>query len=239
MTETTQTEAKIVEAGEYVLGVMTDAERQDFERRLNQDPELAKEVSSWTEHFAAMSRKFEQEPVNAKVWAKVDRSIAMAGEKASASTASPFAWLWKGWAVAASAAAVVLGVQLLGASQELNDGPRYVAVMKSPDKTTEWLVEARPNDTIRVYQIGGLPIEGNPANMGKSLQLWTKAPTDSGPTSLGLMELGKPLELPADMLPKLVEQQLFEVTLEPAGGSPLGNRPSGEIMFIGTAVALN
>ena len=150
MTETTQTEAKIVEAGEYVLGVMTDAERQDFERRLNQDPELAKEVSSWTEHFAAMSRKFEQEPVNAKVWAKVDRSIAMAGEKASASTASPFAWLWKGWAVAASAAAVVLGVQLLGASQELNEGPRYVAVMKSPDKTTEWLVEARPNDTIRV-----------------------------------------------------------------------------------------
>ncbi|MFP5482345.1 MAG: hypothetical protein ACLGGW_03605, partial [Gammaproteobacteria bacterium] len=94
MTETTQTEAMIVEAGEYVLGVMTDAERQDFERRLNQDPELAKEVSSWTEHFAAMSRKFEQEPVSAKVWAKVDRSIAMAGEKTASAVAAPFAWLW-------------------------------------------------------------------------------------------------------------------------------------------------
>lgn len=237
MTET-QTEARIIEAGEYVLGVMADAERQEFERRLNQEPELAKEVAYWTEHFAAMSRKLEHEPVNPKVWTRVDQSVGAKG-KTELPVASPFAWLWKGWAVAASAAVVVLGVQLLGASQELNSGPRYVAVMKSPDKTTEWLVEARANDTIRVYQIGGLPIEGNPAKMGKSLQLWTKAPTDAGPTSLGLMELGKPLELPADMLPKLVEQQLFEVTLEPAGGSPLGNKPSGEVMFIGTAVALN
>jgi anti-sigma-K factor RskA len=52
------------------------------------------------------------------------------------------------------------------------------------------------------------------------------------------MEWGKPMVVRADKLPELVEKQLFEVTLEPAGGSPLGNRPSGEIMFIGTAVAL-
>ncbi len=89
MTETTQTEAKIVEAGEYVLGVMTDAERQDFERRLNQDPDLAREVSSWTEHFAAMSRKFDQEPVSPKVWARVDRSIATVGERAASPAAPP------------------------------------------------------------------------------------------------------------------------------------------------------
>lgn len=236
MTES-QTEARIIEAGEYVLGVMTGAERLEFERRLNQEPDLALEVSKWTDHFATMSRKFDQEPVSPAVWAKVNRSVS-GSEPLQNKFSSSLNWLWKGWAVAASAAVVVLGVQLLGASQELNSGPRYVAVMKSPDKSTEWLVEARQNDTIRVYQIGGLPIEGNPSHMGKSLQLWTKAPTDSGPTSLGLMELGKPMELPADMLPKLVEQQLFEVTLEPKDGSPLVNRPTGPVMFIGTAVAL-
>lgn len=235
MTET-QTEAKIIEAGEYVLGVMTDVERAEFERRLNQEPDLAKEVANWTEHFAAMSRRLDQEPVNPKVWTRVDRSVETG--KGAAAPASPFAWLWKGWAVAASAAVVVLGVQLLGASQGTDSAPRYVAVMKSPDKTTEWLVEAMPDDTIRVYQIGNLPIEGNPANMGKTLQLWTKAPTDEAPTSLGLMEWGKPMVVRGDKLPDLVEKQLFEVTLEPAGGSPLGNQPSGEIMFIGNAVAL-
>lgn len=234
MTET-QAEARIIEAGEYVLGVMTDAERFDFEQRLSQEPELALEVKNWTEHFAAMSQRLDQAPVNPQVWAKVDRSV---GQANAATSASPLAWLWKGWAVAASAAVVVLGVQLLGASQGTNDAPRYVAVMKSPDKTTEWLVEAMADDTIRVYQIGNLPIEGNPANMGKTLQLWTKAPTDPAPTSLGLMEWGKPMVVRADKLPDLVEKQLFEVTLEPAGGSPLGNQPSGEIMFIGNAVAL-
>lgn len=236
MTET-QAEARIIEAGEYVLGVMTDAERLEFERRLTQEPELALEVKSWTEHFAAMSQRLEQAPVSPQVWAKVDRSVKV-GSAVAPVAASPLAWLWKGWAVAASAAVVVLGVQLLSASQGTSDAPRYVAVMKSPDKTTEWLVEAMADDTIRVYQIGNLPIEGNPANMGKTLQLWTKAPSDPAPTSLGLMEWGKPMVVRADKLPDLVEKQLFEVTLEPAGGSPLGNQPSGEIMFIGNAVAL-
>ncbi len=232
-----QTEANVVEAGEYVLGVMTDAERDEFERRLNQEPELANEVKQWTEHFVRMSRNLPRQAVAPSVWKRVEATLWPA--PMAKAVGDGLAWLWKGWALAASAAAVVLGVQFFQASQQISDGPRYVAVMKSPDKSTEWLVEARPNATVRVYQIGGLPIEGDPAAMGKSLQLWTKAPSDAGPTSLGLMELGKPLEIPADMLPALVDQQLFEVTLEPAGGSPLGNRPSGEIMFIGTAVALN
>ena len=102
MTES-QTEAKVIEAGEYVLGVMTDAERQDFERRLNQDPELAKEVVYWTDHFAAMSRNLKQEPVSPRVWSQVDRSLT-ASKGSGLMESSPFAWLWKGWAVAASAA---------------------------------------------------------------------------------------------------------------------------------------
>lgn len=238
MTES-QSETRVVEAGEYVLGVMADAERQDFERRLNQDPELAKEVERWTEHFVAMSRNLDQESVRPQVWSRLNETLKAGDSVAARTSAWSLSWLWKGWAVAASTAVFVLAWQLLGtAGVGPDEGPRYVAVMKSPDKTSEWLVEARPNKTIRVYQIGGLPIEGDPKHMGKSLQLWTKAPTDSGPTSLGLMELGKPMELPADMLPQLVDQQLFEVTLEPKDGSPLGNKPTGPVMFIGNAVAL-
>lgn len=238
MTES-QTEARIIEAGEYVLGVMTDAERQAFEQRLNQEPELAKEVQQWTEHFSAMSRRLPQQAVNPAVWVKVTRSLDAGTRAEPVAPAPALSWLWKGWALAASGAAVALGVQLFMASQEINQGPRYVAVMNSMDKSTEWLVEARPDDMVRVYQIGGLPIEGDPVTMGKSLQLWTKAPTDSAPTSLGLVELGKPMALPSDMMPKVMDQQWFAVTLEPAGGSPLGNKPTGEVMFRGTAVALN
>ncbi|HEX4844537.1 MAG TPA: anti-sigma factor [Limnobacter sp.] len=236
MTES-QAEAKVVEAGEYVLGVMSDAERQDFERRMAQDPELASEVRQWTEHFSAMSRKLEQQPVNPAVWHRVHASLGKPNSQEAA--AGPFAWLWKGWAIAASAAVFVLAMNLNSQPAQEAQGPRYVAVMKSPDKSTEWLVEARPGGMLRVYQIGGLPIEGNPQAMGKSLQLWTKAPSDAAPTSLGFLKLGEPLELPADALHTLVDRQLFEVTLEPEQGSPYPDKPTGPVMFIGTAVALN
>ncbi|WP_370263684.1 anti-sigma factor domain-containing protein [Limnobacter sp.] len=238
MTES-QADAKVVEAGEYVLGVMSDAERQEFERRMAQDPELAAEVRQWTEHFAAMSRKLEQQPVSPTVWQRVSQSLDRQSPPPNhSSSQGTWAWLWKGWAVAASAAVLVLAMQVGQQAATEQAGPRYVAVMKSPDKSSEWLVEARPKGMLRVYQIGGLPIEGDPSAMGKSLQFWTKAPGDATPTSLGFVKLGEPLELPADVLHKLVDQQLFEVTLEPEQGSPYGNRPSGPVMFIGSAVAL-
>ncbi|HEX4879874.1 MAG TPA: anti-sigma factor [Limnobacter sp.] len=231
-----QAEARVVEAGEYVLGVMSDAERQDFEQRMAQDPSLANEVKQWTEHFSAMSRRLAQEQVNPAVWGRVSASL----EKSASAVeqTNPLAWLWKGWAIAASAAVLVLAFNLNTQPVQEPQGPRYVAVMKSPDKSTEWLVEARSGGVLRVYQIGGLPIEGNPSTMGKSLQLWTKAPQDKAPTSLGFVKLGEPLELPAQTLHALMEQQLFAVTLEPEQGSPYADRPSGPVMFAGTTVAL-
>lgn len=237
MTESAE-ETRTVEAGEYVLGVMTAQERQAFEVRLNQEPALAEAVKTWTEHFANMSRNLEQVPVSPTVWARVNQSMQKT-EAAGANRQSWFApWFVKTWAIAASVVAVALAVPILNGGTAANNGPHYVAVLKSPDKSTEWLVEALPNDTVRVYQIGSLPIEGNPAAMGKSLQLWTKAPTDSAPTSLGLMELGKSMVLPASALPTLVDEQLFVVTLEPKMGSPYSNKPTGDVMFIGEAVAL-
>jgi anti-sigma-K factor RskA len=41
--------------------------------------------------------------------------------------------------------------------------------------------------------------------------------------------------VPLDKLPPLESNQLFELTLEPASGSPIG-KPTGPIQFIGRAV---
>jgi anti-sigma-K factor RskA len=38
-------------------------------------------------------------------------------------------------------------------------------------------------------------------------------------------------------LPALGPQQLFEITLEPDGGSPI-DRPTGPILFVGSTVAI-
>jgi anti-sigma-K factor RskA len=53
--------------------------------------------------------------------------------------------------------------------------------------------------------------------------------------SLGLVKQGQTLRIPIDKLPPLEPDQLFELTLEPENGSPIG-RPTGPIQFIGRAV---
>ena len=75
---------------------------------------------------------------------------------------------------------------------------------------------------------------------GRTLQFWTKAPGAAGPSSLGLVrttDAGGAIELPLERLPDLRPEQLFEITLEPEGGSPI-DRPTGPILYIGRAVQL-
>lgn len=55
--------------------------------------------------------------------------------------------------------------------------------------------------------------------------------------SLGLVKPGQTIKIPRDKLPPLQPNQLFELTLEPVKGSPIGS-PTGPIQFIGRAVKI-
>ncbi len=55
--------------------------------------------------------------------------------------------------------------------------------------------------------------------------------------SQGLVKPGEPVRIPLDKLPPLEPNQLFELTLEPKTGSPIG-KPTGPIQFIGRAVKM-
>lgn len=233
---------RVIEAGEYVLGVMPEGERSAFETRLNQDPELAREVRNWTEQFTRMAANIPAaSAVNPAVWTGVAARIQNPSARAGKAGLSGW-WgrLVQGWAVAASVVAVVLSVQVLGGAEPATGGARYVAIMKSPDNSTEWLVEAAPDNMVRIYQLGGSPVQGGAAGVqGKSLQLWTKGPSDATVRAVGLVELGKPWVLPAQALSGLTDQQLFAVSLEPAGGSPYADKPTGPVVLAGKTVALN
>ena len=52
--------------------------------------------------------------------------------------------------------------------------------------------------------------------------------------SVGLLEAMRNLDLSVRGLPTASVDQLFEITLEPAGGSPTG-RPTGPILMKGNA----
>ncbi|GLR25422.1 anti-sigma factor [Limnobacter litoralis] len=235
-----QTDLKHMDAGEYVLGVLSDSERRDFEARMAQDPALTRAVQDWTDHFATLSTRIDAPPAPGGVWRRISSSLDTEGNKSSIGSSRWLSTLWKGWAVGATVALVGVSSQLFSVH---SPAARYVAILKNPQPggnldQGEWLVEAQANGTVALYQIGRLPLQTPPQEQGKSLQFWTKEPGAKGPTSLGLVELGKPLVLPASALPALMDQQLFEVTLEPRNGSPY-DKPSGPVLLVGRAVALN
>lgn len=169
-----------------------------------------------------------------------DGTAANGGASGAAARGAANDPLWqrlRRWQIAsglAIAAVLVLASLLVLRPPPAAQAERYLAVLQAPDsKTTGWIVEATAGGSVRLVPVG--PAAQVPP--GKVLQFWTKGEREAGPTSLGLIEPGQVTELPADKLPLLEARQLFELTLEPEGGSPIG-RPTGPILFVGSTVRI-
>ena len=82
-------------------------------------------------------------------------------------------------------------------------------------------VNIKAGGMLRLTPVGDTP----PVPAGRALQFWTKPQGAAGPTSLGLVRPGQPVQMAVTRLPGVGAQQLFEITLEPENGSPIG-RPA-------------
>lgn len=241
------------EAGEYVLGTLNAAERQAFEAAMAQDEGLRREAYAWQDRLLGLTRRLQPVVVPPELWARiaarlsgVTQVVALPGAAADAGAANDALWssvrFWRWLSGGAVAAAVVMSVLLVrtlvappaGVEQAQAQAPRYLAVLQSPDNAaTGWIVETVGTDAIRLVQVG----EGAVIPEGKTMQFWTKPEGAAGPTSLGLVKPGQVVVVPKGQLPGLADRTLFELTLEPAGGSPY-DKPSGPILFVGKAVRL-
>ena len=234
-------------AGEYVLGTLSPQDRETFEREVQRDRTLLADVYFWQDRLVPLALRVPPQEPRVGLWPAIERALmppsALAQpmpERGAEPAANDAVWRrlrrWQwvgGGAMAASALlATVLGVKLLGPPAE--SPARFLAVLQAPqDRSAGWIVEVTRNDRVRLIPVGATPAV--PA--GKALQFWTKADGAAGPTSLGLVRAGRTTELPAGVLPAVGEKQLFELTLEPEGGSPIG-RPTGPILFVGRTVRL-
>lgn len=228
-------------AGEYVLGTLEAAQRHAVTARLPHDPALRTAVEAWEARLHPLTTLADPLQPSAAVWARIAASTQPpAMQRTPAPTAAPTRWwqwdslaLWRGLAGTGFGAAAVLCALLWLRAAEPPAVPRYFVVLAAPQSQAPgWLVQAHQAGQLRLVPLGA---DAVPAE--KSLQFWTKADDWSAPVSLGLVQPGEALEVPLDRLPPLQANQLFELTLEPAGGSPSG-RPTGPIQFIGRAVQL-
>lgn len=246
---------RIADAGEYVLGTLDTPSRQAFEAAMAKDPALQAEVYRWQDHLLGMARQVGQAEPSPTTWPTIEARLGSASGGAGASAAverrpaPPTApatpssrpdaandplWQrlrrWRAVGLLGMAASVVLAAVLVLRPPAWPDATRYLAVLQAPDQSVGWVVESTPGAGVRLLPVGG----STTVPEGRSLQFWTKPEGAAGPTSLGLVKPGQAFEVPAAALPGLGDRQLFELTLEPAGGSPL-NRPTGPVLYIGRA----
>lgn len=244
-------------AGEYVLGLLTRAERVEFEAELARNKALESAVLDWEARLWPMSTMATPVRVSPALWAWIERDLgfvratprpdgesvrAQSSRAQSSSTQSSRAesprtswWqslaFWRTGALIAVAAALVLA--LVPVMRDLVAPPvTYIAVLEAPDRSPGWIVQATAGRPVRLT-----PLVSDAVTAQQSLQFWTLIDKAQGPVSLGLVEPNRAKSVPHDRLPGLKEGQLFEITLEPYGGSPLKTRPSGKILYKGLTVA--
>lgn len=216
-------------AGEYVLGVLDGAERDAFERRMHREALLREHVSYWQTRFADLDQ-ITPTDVPPALWTKIEaqlggKAIADAGPSLSERIWTSLGF-WRGASFAGAVASLVLAVGIGLLAGRATPAPRIVAVMLTPDGVPGAIAEVFNDGKISI-----VPIHDFPVPEGKTLQVWTLFDKATGPISVGLIERTRHALFHRSDLPA-GQQQIYEITLEPAGGSPT-NRPTGPVLVKG------
>ncbi|KQZ14550.1 hypothetical protein ASD44_11055 [Mesorhizobium sp. Root554] len=245
----TDNEQRMARAGDYVLGLMSEEERDRAEHDMERDAAFRDAVLTAAQHFHKLDLTTAPEPVPDQLWQKVSERIAslpqmQAAETAPASPSKPRVAANArpkrfglhslggrgGFAIAASLAAAC-AIGYFGALATVtNPQPVVVVVLDTPANTPGAIFEAFADDSVRI-----VPLEEFTVPAGQTMQVWTLYDKAVGPVSLGTIGAkATEVRLQGPHLPLPKPEQLYEITLEPSPGSPTG-KPTGPILVKGFA----
>lgn len=236
-------------AGDYVLGLMSEEERERAQRDLENDPAFRDAVMRLTDRLRRLDREIRPTAIPADVWSGIETQLAgmpqMKGLRVAAPVASPQpagrpdgrAGMPRigdrqGWLTAAALVVACLlgyGAGLLGADRG-TPAIAAAAVLETPAGVPGALVEIISGDAMRVVTLDGLI-----APEGSVLQLWTFNGPAAAPVMVAtLSQSGRATFRTAS---PAVPGQTYQITHEPAPGSPTG-RPSGPVLVKGVLQSL-
>lgn len=224
--------------GDYLLGLLDDNERQQFEREMASDAGLRAAVDRFAEKLNSLDATAQPLRVPAGMWDRIANSIDGEAQDAPAtsttSTGLPQhngrgAWRLGPTALAAS---LLIGLGLgygAGFLTLTQPQPVVMVILNTPDNRPGAVFEAFNDNSVRV-----VPLEDFAVPEGKILQVWTLYDPAVGPVSLGTMPRSDVVTLGSHAFPAPADNQLYEITLEQAPGSPTG-KPTGPILVKGYA----
>lgn len=224
-------------AGEYVLGLLDGEDRRIFAARLMHDAALDTAVARWEERLAPIDATANPVRPSDGLWPRIEQALTtQQGRELASSPAAALSerlghwWnslpLWRGMSLVGAAAVVLLAVGLGAALDRARRQPVMVAVLLTDNNVAAAVVNTFADGRGEL-----LPLQDIDVPQGRALEIWTLWDRAVGPRSVGLIERARAAPLRLDNLP-LGNDQLFEITVEPASGSPTG-RPTGPIIAKG------
>lgn len=226
-------------AMDFALGALGREERRSVELRLRSDTAFRALVEGWQARLAPLDEMTAPVAPPPGVWDSIAAEIAPVRRVASATAepAKPGLWnslaLWRGLALAGTAAAAIAiaqfgsgspaqdGSQVLVAALAGADGKPLLSASYDPLRGAVVLTPATPRD-----------------DAGKSAELWV-IEGDQPPRSLGVIDTKGPSAhvISSKQLKGLQAGATLAISIEPLGGSPTG-QPTGPIVATGKLSAV-
>jgi anti-sigma-K factor RskA len=190
-------------------------------------------VAEWRDRLTPLAEFAAQATPRPQVWRAIEQRLnlqARAPAPAWQFWRSESLNFWRGLGAVSSVVALVLAVALTMQSLQ---APRidYVATLTDDQAQTALLLTADSrHQALNVRLVGNAPVASD-----KTLQLWA-VPKQGHPRSLGLLADRGAARLALTSGAIGADVALLAVSLEPKGGSPDPNGPTGPILYKGSWV---
>lgn len=228
---TNPAESNQLVAAEYVLGVLSAAERRQATQRMAHDQPFAEEVAFWEERLGTMAEDIAPVEPPATAWKRVARRVGVRDPAERESLWQSLSF-WRSFAIGSA----VLTAASIGALTFVE-----LSVQRVPLLATLGASNGQPDFFASVDASGNamlvVPAVAFAADQ-RAMELWLIPPGDK-PHSLGLIDPARPvrMKVPRDLARRVTMDAALAVSMEPPGGSPTG-APTGPVIASGKLTSL-
>lgn len=218
-------------ASEYVLGTLKGGARRRFEGWLHNDADLRNITAEWRQRLEPMAEFATPVTPPRRVWQRIEQRLHLSPQSGGSLWRDSLSF-WRSLGLASSAIAALLVVVM---AMRLFDAPQIAYVASLTDEKAQTVMLATADSrhgALEVRMVGNAPVPGD-----RDLELWA-VPKSGNPRSLGLLADKGSVKLALNERALGSDVALLAVTLEPKGGSPDPNGPTGPVLYKGGWVKL-
>jgi anti-sigma-K factor RskA len=243
-------------AAEYALGTLRGGARRRLQMYAEDDVVIRRALHEWHQRLEPMAELAAPRMPSAAVWEAIERRLGLAAARGNVPAATPErvvvppargSWLdnlafWRGWAIgvtALAAIAVFVAVRSLlplngatpettqTAAQQPEAQVSHVAVLN--DKNAQPIMVVawdEAHSSMTLHRLGDVQLPPD-----RAMQLWG-IPASGHPVSLGVLPNSGNGKVPATQQ-RPESYAALAISIEPPGGSPNPDGPSGPVVFSG------